>query len=277
MTVAALLVTSNSQRWIALTLETLKAQTQQPDEIVVIDDNSTDDTRRIIHDVLGGTATVVRATSRAEDITTRIAHNFHQGIRACVDHDVVVLGDHDDLWHPDRIARQAKRIGANVEMTAADGRLIDVTGAPKGGTLRDAFPVPADWAGLDARAQTEAAVRRSIATGGASAVAPRAFADLTIPAGWLHDRWWSLVATVRGGMDLDPEALIDYRVSETQEVGLSRGRQAQSASRRLVSAAQHAPEVVDKLVDLSTRLRPLATEAGARKALAWPALVRTLA
>lgn len=277
MTVAALLVTSNSQRWIAQTLQTINAQTQQPDAVVVIDDNSTDDTRRIIHEVLHGRATVIRATSKAEDITTRIAHNFHQGIRACAEHDVVVLGDHDDLWHPNRVERQAQQLTDDAVMVAADGRLIDVRDEPMGGTLRDTFPVPADWDDLDARAQTQYAVRHSIGTGGASALRPQAFADLTIPSGWLHDRWWSLVATVRGGMRLDPEVLIDYRVSETQEVGLHRGRQAMSAPYRLAGAVRNAPDVLDKLTDLNLRLRPLASQAGARKALAWPSLLRTMA
>ena len=278
LSVAALLVTSNSQRWIGRTLETIVGQDRPADAVVVIDDNSTDDTRRIIHDVLGGRATVVRATSRAGDTTTRIAHNFHQGIRACADHEVVVLGDHDDLWHPGRIAHQVRLLADDptAQMVASDGRLVDALDVAVGGTLRSTFPVPDGWSTLAAADQVAYAVRHSIATGGASALRPTAFADLSIPAGWLHDRWWSLVATVRGGMRLDDAVVIDYRVSDTQEVGLSRGRQDHSTARRVARAAQDAPEVLAKLGDIATRLRPLAADPQARRALAWPHLLRAL-
>ena len=128
--VAALLVTSNSSLWIEATLNSILGQTRQPDAFVVIDDNSTDDTRSIISSVLKGEALVYRATSRAADTTTRIAHNFRQGVRACADHAIAVLGDHDDLWHPDRIAHQTRELSDHPTalMLASDGALIDAIG-----------------------------------------------------------------------------------------------------------------------------------------------------
>lgn len=276
--VAALIVTSNSQRWIEQTLVSVLAQRRPADEIVVLDDGSVDQTTAIVAKVLGDRAHLVRATSRATDRTTRIAHNFHQGIRACRAHDVVVLGDHDDVWHPDRIGRQVEFLlgDRDAVMVASDGRLVDEHGRATGGTLRETFPVPNDWAELTVGERVRYAVRHSIATGGASAVRPAAFADLDIPERWLHDRWWSLVATVRGGMCLDAEAAIDYRVSATQEVGLDRGRQAAGWGGRLGAAASSAPEVLGKLRDLSGRLRPLATSDEARAALSWPSLITAL-
>ena len=242
-TVAALIVTSNSARWIEVTLNSILAQTRQPDAIVVIDDNSTDNTRTIISSVLKGKAIVYRATSRAEDTTTRIAHNFRQGVRACADHAFAVLGDHDDLWHPTRIEHQTRELAARdaVLMLASDGALIDAKGDPQKGSLRDAFPVPADWNDLTPLEQLRYVLRHSVATGGASALRPAAFADVAIPPGWLHDRWWSLVATVLGGMRIDGEQVIGYRVSGSQEVGLGQGRQRDSKLRRATSVATAAP------------------------------------
>jgi len=277
-TVAALLVTSNSARWIEATLESILAQTRQPDAFVVIDDNSTDDTRSIISSVLKGQALVYRATSRAADTTTRIAHNFRQGVRACADHAVAVLGDHDDLWHPDRIEHQTRELSNHPSalMLASDGALIDAQGQSKEGSLRDAFPVPADWNDLTTLDQLRSVLRHSIATGGASALRPAAFADVVIPAGWLHDRWWSLVATVLGGMRIDGEQLIDYRVSGTQEVGLGQGRQRDSKLHRAASAATQAPMVLGKVRDLHAGLQPLTTDPTLARALSWAGLARAL-
>jgi hypothetical protein len=119
-------------------------------------------------------------------------------------------------------------------------------------------------------------VRHSIATGGASALRPAEFADLTIPAGWLHDRWWSLVATARRSMLIDTELVIDYRVIDTQEVGLGRGRQDDSRLKRLTSAVTAGPEVMGKLRDLHSRLRPLATDKAIIESLSWARLLKAL-
>ena len=277
-TSAALIVTSNSARWIEQTLASIVGQEHQPDAIVVIDDNSTDTTRSIVHAVLGGRASVYRATSRADDVTTRIAHNFHQGIRACLAYDVAVLGDHDDLWYPTRVGHQVRQFAVHPEVTmlASDGTLINARNESLDGTLRATFPVPGDWNHERPAEQMRYAVRHSIATGGASALRPSGFADLTIPAGWLHDRWWSLVATARRGMMIDTELVIDYRVIETQEVGLGRGRQDDSRLKRLTSAVTGGPEVMGKLRDLHGRLRPLATDDAIGESLSWPRLLQAL-
>lgn len=277
-TSAAMIVTSNSARWIEQTLASIVGQEHQPDAIVVIDDNSTDTTRSIVHAVLGGRASVYRATSRDDDVTTRIAHNFHQGIRACMAYDVAVLGDHDDLWYPTRVGHQVRQFSAHPGMTmlASDGTLINARNESLDGTLRATFPVPGDWNHERPAEQMRYAVRHSIATGGASALRPSAFADLTIPAGWLHDRWWSLVATARRGMMIDTELVIDYRVIETQEVGLGRGRQDDSRLKRLTSAVTAGPEVMGKLGDLHSRLRPLATDKAIIESLSWARLLNAL-
>lgn len=278
LTSAALIVTSNSAQWIEQTLASIVGQEHQPDAIVVIDDNSTDATRSIVHALLGGRASVYRATSRAEDVTTRIAHNFHQGIRACLKYDIVILGDHDDLWYPTRVGHQVQQLAMRPEiaMLTSDGTLINASNESLDGTLRATFPVPGDWNHLRPAEQMRYAVRHSIATGGASALRPTAFTDLTIPPGWLHDRWWSLVSTARREMMIDTELVIDYRVIETQEVGLSRGRQDDSRVKRLTSAITAGPEVLAKLRDLHGRLGPLATDDAIIESLSWAGLLRAL-
>lgn len=278
---AALIVTNNSQAWIRATLESVRSQRQQPDVIAIVDDGSTDATHAIVRELLGeADLHLERATSKAQSRTTRIAHNFHQGIRSCMrlGADIVILGDHDDLWHPARVGHQVTQLvnDPGALMVAADGRIVDEHGRASGRSLRDTFPVPADWSDEPIGDQIAFAIRHSIATGGASALKPEAFVDMTIPPGWLHDRWWSLAATVQGGMRIDPAPVIDYRVSATQEVGLDTGHQADSAGLRIVHAARKAPTTARKLADLRA-LRALAKDEGARRALTWPELVKALA
>lgn len=262
MTIAALIVTSSSERWIEQTLSSVLRQDRPADYVLVVDDNSTDSTRSIARGLLGDRGRVVQALTTARDITTRVADNFRQGLAACADADVVVLGDHDDIWHADRIARQAGILDSSPEaiMVASDGRLVDDNGAALGGTLRTAFPVPARWAQATPGERMRIALRWSLATGGASAVRPIPLAQQGIPAGWLHDRWWSLAATAMEAFVLDDAQVIDYRVSPEQQVGLARGQQAKSTPTRAWNAIRQAPRTAARINDVQ-RLRAVATEA----------------
>ena len=275
--VAALLVTRDSERWIELTLASVLGQSRRIDEVVVVDDGSTDATVDIVRRVLGDDARILSSTATSSDRSTRIAHNFRQGLQACVQHDVVVLGDHDDVWHPNRVGHQAGLLDVwrDEVMLASDGRLVDEEGRPTGGTLRDAFPVGIDWSSSSADTRMRIVLRHSVATGGACAVRPGALADVEIPAGWLHDRWWSLVATAREQLRVDDEIVIDYRVSADQQVGLDRGRQARSTPARLVSGVASLPGTLSRLGDLralsayaTDRTRPVLSTTAILQALA---------
>ncbi|MBK9738977.1 MAG: glycosyltransferase [Actinobacteria bacterium] len=274
---AAVIVTHDSQRWIESTLRSVLAQSRPADEIVVIDDHSTDGTLGIIAETLGESVRCEAALSTAPDRLTRIAQNFEQGVRACSDVDVALLGDHDDVWHPERVAHQVALLERHptMAMVASDGLLVDADGEQVGGSLRAVFPVAEGFNEMSPADQMRTVLRRSVATGGASAVRPSAFSDVMIPPGWLHDRWWSLVATAREAMLVDDALVIDYRVTQEQEIGLDLGQQGQSTVRRLTGSMAHASGTVAKLRDITRLLSPLATPQTAPE-LAGRRLLRNL-
>ena len=261
MTVAALIVTHQSEPWLEATLSSVLAQTQIPDRIVLLDDNSTDRTLQIAEAVVDSRLEILHAATASADRTTRIAANFRQGLNACRDCEAVILGDHDDIWHPRRIEHQVSLLREHsAYMVASDGRLIDGAGELINGSLREAFPVPQAWLTAVPAARMRMALRWSIATGGASAVRPDALADVAIPDGWLHDRWWSLVATAAERMVLDPAQMIDYRVTSSQQVGLDRGLQDAGHGRRLTKAVASSFSTVKRIRALRTGLPPFATK-----------------
>ena len=252
--VAVVLVTRNSERYLQQTLESIAAQTQQPDLRIAIDDNSTDASA----DMLKNTGfDVYRATSGRTDATTRIAHNFHQGVRLAQRQgaEIVVLGDHDDVWRKDRIAHQVGvlELKSTIAMVASDGFLIDEHGAAIPGTIRSTFPVPDEFPSWSRRQQASYGLRHSLATGGASALRPSELGDWRVPAGWLHDRWWSIKALRVGRLLIDSYPVIDYRVSTDQQVGLdtaSQDRPSQwwaSKVRNLPSSGRQARDLTGLL------------------------------
>jgi glycosyltransferase involved in cell wall biosynthesis len=223
-TVAALLVTHQSERWIRDVIASIQGQTLAPDALFCVDDHSTDSTVGLLKE---SGFEIFQSTSSGTDATTRIAQNFLQGVRAARRYDVVVLGDHDDYWLPDRVEHQVRVLQEEPDawLVASDGRVM---GSHE--SLRETFPIPDDWQDMSRLAQFRYAMRHSIATGGASAVRPRMLLDpstgaVPIPHGWLHDRWWSLSAVANGAIALDCHPVIEYRVQSDQQVGLDTGRQ----------------------------------------------------
>jgi glycosyltransferase involved in cell wall biosynthesis len=240
--VAVVLVTHNAERWLEETLRSVQQQSRQPTEIIIVDDQSTDRTRDIIRELLP-VAQVLNSLTRATDRSTRIAQNFTQGVRASRA-DVVVLGDHDDIWSSERIAHQVKVLedGPSAAMVASSATLIDDEGRLISGTLRGTFPVPSSFNTWPRGRQVTFALARSIATGGVSAIRPKAFATLDVPDGWLHDRWWSITAVQQGGFILDDGIVAQYRVSPGQEVGLQTNDQG--SPKWVVNQIAKGPKVV---------------------------------
>jgi len=277
--VAALIVTHNAQPWIEHTLASILQQERQPDLLLVIDDHSTDATCGLVRD-LAPEAVLLESRSAADDAITRTSHNFVQGAAHArtLGCDIVVLGDHDDVWHIGRVAHQAALMEQDHRwaMVASDGVLryegAGDAGGPGGADaparLREAFPVDPGFGSWTHEKQLAYALGNSLATGGASAIRVSRLAPALVPPlGWLHDRWWSLAACVVGGMHIDSEAVIDYRVRSGQQVGIDRGRQATSGLGRVTASLSRAPQLVSRARDLRAGLMPLATTAKMQQAL----------
>jgi len=241
--VGALLVTHNSGSHIDQTLASIQEQTLQPDVVLVVDDNSHDDTVARIEqwarsfEQSGGQFLFQRSTATSTRGLSRIAANFSQGVRALGSVDLVALADHDDLWLDDRLQRQVALMTQmpHCSMLASNSWIDDTAD-----TLFDVFDIPEDLGAASAADVLRFAIRRSVATGGASMIRPHRLIDsdaLVPPAGWLHDRWWSLVAAAQGSLCVSGKPVIRYRLSQAQAVGLDRGRQASGGLRRLSRAS----------------------------------------
>ena len=85
----------NAGSTIAETLDSILAQTRPPDEIIVADDCSTDNSREII-----ARYPTVRLVCQAKNSGCASSRNL--AIRASTG-DVVAIVDADDLWYPDHL------------------------------------------------------------------------------------------------------------------------------------------------------------------------------
>lgn len=245
--IAAVLVTHNSQGFLPELLASIDRQTLKPDIRLALDDHSTDRTIELLEQ---SGFTVVGADCVSTEITTRIAQNFVHAVSAAQNMGAtqVVLGDHDDIWHPHRIAHQSAFLNQHpsASFVASNGRTPS-------GTIRTTFPVPENFNELDASDQWKYVAKHSIATGGASAIAPDRLSTIVVPDGWLHDRWWSLRAVREHSMWIDAELVIDYRVTPDQQVGLDTAGQHNGVS-WVWHKFRNLPTTLRKMKDIATLL-----------------------
>ena len=104
MRITAVVPTYNRARWLPEVVASLRAQTRPPDEILVIDDGSTDDTA----EVCAALPAPVRYL-RQENAGVSAARN--RGIREARG-EWIALADSDDLWMPRKLEIQLAALAA---------------------------------------------------------------------------------------------------------------------------------------------------------------------
>lgn len=91
----------NGERFIARAIESVRAQTAGPGEIIVVDDGSTDGSRAVIDACAAGG----RVSPLYHDENRGIPAARNSGISACTGRYIAFL-DQDDYWRADKLERQ---------------------------------------------------------------------------------------------------------------------------------------------------------------------------
>lgn len=229
--VSIVLCTRDGARWIGELLSSMADQTRLADELVVQDDDSSDDTRRIVEEFARDAPFEVHLEVNERRIGSTA--NFAAAL-ARTRGRFVALADQDDVWYPTKLERLVGELELDptVTMVFSDADLIDEHGNPMGRRLWDTRLVGRT---LRRRAVVpeELFARRALTTGCTMAIRRRAVAaSLPFPeeladevAPMRHDRWLSLVAAAVGTVRALPEPLLAFRVHPGQETGVLVGAQ----------------------------------------------------
>jgi glycosyltransferase involved in cell wall biosynthesis len=236
------MATYNGEAHLADQLDSLAAQTLQPDELVVRDDGSEDGTVGLLH------AFARRAPFRVDVLSggprLGYAQNFMAASRECRGR-VVFFADQDDVWHPTKLARVAAVVRRRrPQAVFHDFMLVG----------EDRSPIASSYYGVLA----ERGLPPSVALKGCSMAVSRAFLDLW---GWpdagstvSHDFWVALLATAFGQRTNLIEPLIDHRLHE----GNTSGWVPDDSSRRFTAAGDGSSDTA-LLVDLVVKGRRVKT------------------
>ena len=216
------MATYNGALYVAQQLRSIEEQSRPPDELIVVDDQSSDRTVEIIKETVARGK--IRCTLHCNAERQGIPNVFETALRLCHSHDIIALCDQDDLWLPEKLAT-IERIFLSrpeVEVVFSNAEVVD-------GTLRHIRPLLALGRRTARRLREGDGLRvlisRNIATGATMAFRSRLLPGcLPLSAVWIHDGWIaSLAAARKAPIYYIPDALIQYRQHGSNYVGAGGG------------------------------------------------------
>ncbi len=214
----------NGDDFLSEQLESIAAQTRLPDELVVCDDGSSDDSTDIVRNFLKNASFPVRLEVNEKNLGS--TKNFEKAIGLC-NGDIISLADQDDVWklHKLAVLEAALKNHPQAGYVFSDAELIDADSISMRTTLWESVlfhgAVLRDFSGSG---QVKALLRQCAATGATMAFRAN-LKSILLPISecFVHDYWVSLIASCVGwhGVPIS-EPLIRYRLHTRQQMGTRR-------------------------------------------------------
>ena len=227
MRISVAMCTYNGAEFLPAQLTSIAEQTRVPDEIVVCDDASTDDTRRLLESFAGTSS--IPVSLYFSDRNAGSLKNFERAIGLCTG-DVIVLSDQDDVWRADKLQllENALRDHPKAGLVFSDAELVDKNLNSLGRRMWDQV-------GFDAHKQKLIRTGKSLdvlITGwtvtGATMAFRSEYVKLVLPTpsniAMIHDGWIALTVASVADVIFIEEPLIKYRQHERQQVGAPKQR-----------------------------------------------------
>lgn len=223
MDVSVTMGTYNGAAYLAEQLASIAAQTRLPDELVVCDDGSTDDTAAIVRRFAAAAPFPVRLEINPRNVGVR--ENFAKAVGQCRGR-WIVLADQDDAWMPDRIRILAEALAKDPHAGFAfsDAELVDSARRRLGRRLWESMRFGRREQRTVARGRAfDVLLRHNVVTGATMAFRAE-YRDLVlpIPTGWVHDGWFALLISAVARCVAIPEPLLEYRQHSGQQIGARR-------------------------------------------------------
>lgn len=225
MRLSVALCTYNGARYLREQLQSIAGQSMPPDEIVVCDDGSTDETLQILNDFAAAATIPVRV--HADGDRVGVVRNFERAIGRCSG-DVIALADQDDVWLPEKLKvtvealERAEKdcpggipILVHTDLWVVDSakNVIAESFYEHQGMIRNKPSNPLPWLLVE-----------NYVTG-CTLVMNRMLQEESMPIpceAVMHDWWLALVAAARGRVVTLPAGTILYRQHGRNAVGARR-------------------------------------------------------
>jgi glycosyltransferase involved in cell wall biosynthesis len=248
--------TYNGGRFLSEQLASIAVQDRPPDELVVCDDASLDDSRELVQKFARHCAFATQVL--VNDTKLGSTKNFEKAISLCQGN-IVALADQDDVWYRHKLQRIEKTFLASKAIVAAfsDADLIDEDSRLLGSGLWNAFSFDtSEQDRFENHRAMEVLVKHPVVTGATMAFRRELF-DLVapIPSNHIHDRWISFLLAARGEFGVIRDPLMRYRRHQGQQEGLPPQVRAELIIQAKTRGAIFHLDEIERLHQLHDRLR----------------------
>ncbi len=226
--ISVALCTYNGAKYIEQQLRSILGQTKSVDEIIVSDDNSTDNTLDIVEEI-AKTNSDVKFRILRNKTSLGVCGNFKQAMEACTG-DIIFLSDQDDEWLPEKVSVTIEWFEQNPDKDVAfsDGYYMDDEG--ESFTLQTMLQtvgiIPRSVRLFNNGFDLELFLQHNRATGAAMAMRKSCLEYVKIDVNAttknllpLHDFQIALAAVSKHRLGIIEQPLIKYRVHNSQECG----------------------------------------------------------
>lgn len=227
------LTTFNGEKYLSAQLDSILAQTVLPNEMVICDDGSQDNTLEILQNFKARAPFPVHLHFNPENLG--YAQNFAQAI-SLASKEIIFLCDQDDLWEKNKIEIYLNRFAKDASLTAlfSNSNLVDANGNSLGKTLSETnLFLPSHQANFHHNEGWKVSLKRNVVAGHALAFRSEAKRFLLpLPPLQNHDAWFAQLFAFGAKIDYLPEALTSYRMHSAQEIGAASGTSTQAIARK---------------------------------------------
>ncbi len=272
--ISVAMCTYNGAEFLPAQLQSIVAQTRRPDEIVICDDGSTDETEALIKDFAGSSQ--VPIILHANEKNLGAVKNFEQAVGLCKG-DIITLSDQDDVWREDKLQliEQSFHKTPTAGLVFSDAEIVDEKLASLGRCMWDEVDFNSHKRKLVAQGRALDVLITGWTVTGAAMAFRSEYKKLALPiptnVPMIHDGWIALAVAAVSDVIAIGEPLIKYRQHKGQQIGApSRRTKTQPAGtfdalkRRSSSTDLHAT-----LDTLRARLSAHTQEFDCRNALAF--------
>ncbi len=260
-TVSVALCTHNGAAFLEQQLKSIALQSRLPDECIISDDHSEDETIAIAKRFQDIAPFPVRIFQNAPAIG--VAGNFDLATSKCTS-EFIFLCDQDDIWWPDRIARTLEVFAQDAELTLlhANADLIDHKDQMLGLTLFEALELSVKERILEDTGRAfEVLLRRNIITGATTAFKRNLLRIASpFPSCCVHDEWLGLMASVTGKVGRLDQRVIAYRQHTGNQFGVKKRTFSQKIAKAFASRGHFYEILGQRSVSLQQRLRAFESE-----------------
>ncbi len=261
MRISIALCTYNGEKFLGEQLDSFAAQTMPPDEIIVCDDCSTDETREFLTNYANNSSLPVKLIFNERNLG--YVKNFEKAIRLCTC-DIIFLSDQDDVWHESKIEKFVAEFESDEEigMVFCDGELVDENLKTLGKSAWQARRFDRKKQAAFTNGNALRIVLNNNVISGCMMAFRAKYRDFLLPIpndipGVIHDYWIAAAMLTAAKTRLIPQKLVKYRQHGGQQLGLSSGSKSLKGADRGVAKKNYFEEQKHKFENFRKHLTDL--------------------